>query len=316
MIERNNILATGIALIDQKTRLTNECSEVEFREENSEKYPGGITPNIVSTYVRLVCPEKIKLFAKVGYDINGNIYIESSPELKPIQVDEKGQTGLSLAIFNQRGRVIKTKTEYHIASEFVVSDKELEKSGPALFISDLFTLQIPHKFKDIQRLTQRMQQQGGYFALNIAGIQKLKTPISEFLSQFNYSPHFIFGNEREMQYLGENVGEIVQFLPDAKLLVVTRGEKGSLIYCDGQALEIPAITINGSITDEYGAGDCFMGTLLAGLTRRDLSNWTPNTIVHNANVASYAASLVLQNLGNRLTDEQIFEIRGSVNSYV
>ncbi|GAB6136542.1 carbohydrate kinase family protein [Thermococcus prieurii] len=51
----------------------------------------------------------------------------------------------------------------------------------------------------------------------------------------------------------------------AELVVITRGEKGVLIY-DGDSHEFPALPVEGEI-DPTGAGDAFAGGFLAGLVK-------------------------------------------------
>ena len=48
--------------------------------------------------------------------------------------------------------------------------------------------------------------------------------------------------------------------------VVTLGEQGSVIYVDGEELEIPVVTPE-EITDPTGVGDAFRGGFLAGYAR-------------------------------------------------
>jgi len=46
---------------------------------------------------------------------------------------------------------------------------------------------------------------------------------------------------------------------------MTRGEKGAIIYCDGQFLESPAFAVPGGCRDTTGSGDAFHGGFLFGL---------------------------------------------------
>ncbi|WP_297500870.1 PfkB family carbohydrate kinase [Thermococcus sp.] len=79
----------------------------------------------------------------------------------------------------------------------------------------------------------------------------------------------VFPNEREATLITglENVRESAEELYSrgAKLVVITRGEKGVLVY-DGDFHEFPALTVEGEI-DPTGAGDAFAGGFLAGLVK-------------------------------------------------
>jgi sugar/nucleoside kinase (ribokinase family) len=81
----------------------------------------------------------------------------------------------------------------------------------------------------------------------------------------------IFPNEREALMITgmEDVKEASRVLHDwgAKIVVITRGERGVLIY-DGSFREFPALPIRPEeIVDPTGAGDAFAGGFLAGYSR-------------------------------------------------
>ena len=79
----------------------------------------------------------------------------------------------------------------------------------------------------------------------------------------------IFPNEREALTItgAKSVEEAAEILHGwgAKLIVITRGERGVLIY-DGNFHEFPALPVDGEI-DPTGAGDAFAGGFLAGYSR-------------------------------------------------
>ncbi|ASI99352.1 carbohydrate kinase family protein [Thermococcus celer] len=77
----------------------------------------------------------------------------------------------------------------------------------------------------------------------------------------------LFPNEREALTItkAQTVEEAAEILHDwgAKLIVVTRGERGVLVY-DGTSREFPALPISPKeIVDPTGAGDAFAGGFLA-----------------------------------------------------
>jgi len=81
----------------------------------------------------------------------------------------------------------------------------------------------------------------------------------------------IFPNEREALVMtgAKSVEEAARVLHDwgAKIVVITRGERGVLVY-DGQFREFPALPISPEeIVDPTGAGDAFAGGFLAGYSR-------------------------------------------------
>ncbi|NJE02049.1 carbohydrate kinase family protein [Thermococcus sp. JdF3] len=81
----------------------------------------------------------------------------------------------------------------------------------------------------------------------------------------------IFPNEREALVMtrAESVEEAARVLHEwgAGIVVVTRGERGVLVY-DGEFQEFPALSIDPhEIVDPTGAGDAFAGGFLAGYAR-------------------------------------------------
>jgi sugar/nucleoside kinase (ribokinase family) len=81
----------------------------------------------------------------------------------------------------------------------------------------------------------------------------------------------VFPNEREALLVtgAEDVNEAARVLHDwgASMVVITRGEKGILIY-DGSFREFPALPINPEeIVDPTGGGDAFAGGFLAGYSK-------------------------------------------------
>jgi len=79
----------------------------------------------------------------------------------------------------------------------------------------------------------------------------------------------IFPNEREALVITkvETVEEAAEVLHEwgAKLVVITRGERGVLVY-DGEFREFPALPVE-RIVDPTGAGDAFAGGFLSGYSR-------------------------------------------------
>jgi len=79
----------------------------------------------------------------------------------------------------------------------------------------------------------------------------------------------VFPNEREAKLITglDDVRKSAEELYSwgAELVVITRGEKGVLIY-DGGSHEFPALPVEGE-TDPTGAGDAFAGGFLAGLAK-------------------------------------------------
>ena len=82
----------------------------------------------------------------------------------------------------------------------------------------------------------------------------------------------LFVNEYEYQLLQKHTGLTQNdILSIVKFLVVTLGEKGSVIFADGKQFDIPVAYVN-DIVDPTGVGDAYRGGFLRGF--REKFDWT------------------------------------------
>jgi adenosine kinase len=73
-------------------------------------------------------------------------------------------------------------------------------------------------------------------------------------------------NDYEGQMLQERTGwSLDEISSNVKGLIVTRGAEGSVIYTDGDVIEIPAVTPD-AVLDPTGCGDAYRAGLLYGLS--------------------------------------------------
>ncbi|TFW27823.1 carbohydrate kinase family protein [Massilia arenosa] len=84
----------------------------------------------------------------------------------------------------------------------------------------------------------------------------------EFINQATYLACNDYEFEMLMDRTGLTLPEIASRL---KALIVTRGEKGSEIYADGQRHEIPSVQAE-AVVDPTGCGDAYRAGLLYGIT--------------------------------------------------
>ena len=89
----------------------------------------------------------------------------------------------------------------------------------------------------------------------------------EELTRFVDQATWVAVNDYEGQMLKERTGlSLDELAGRVAALVVTRGGEGSVIYADGDRLEIPAVAA-ASISDPTGCGDAYRAGLLYGLSR-------------------------------------------------
>ena len=89
----------------------------------------------------------------------------------------------------------------------------------------------------------------------------------EELSQFIEQATWVAVNDYEGRLLCERTGwELDDIAGRVRALIVTRGGDGSVIYADGERLEIPAVKPK-QILDPTGCGDAYRAGLLFGMLR-------------------------------------------------
>ena len=90
----------------------------------------------------------------------------------------------------------------------------------------------------------------------------------EELLDFIDKADYIAVNDYEGQLLQERTGKTLEALAKlVKGLVVTRGSEGSIIYADGQQIEIPCVKPE-EMLDPTGCGDAYRAGLLYGIANR------------------------------------------------
>ena len=90
----------------------------------------------------------------------------------------------------------------------------------------------------------------------------------EELRHFVDQASWVAVNDYEGQLLRERTGwELDELARHVRALVVTRGGEGSLVYADGEKIEIPAVKAQ-ELVDPTGCGDAYRAGLLFGLGRK------------------------------------------------
>lgn len=88
----------------------------------------------------------------------------------------------------------------------------------------------------------------------------------------------------------------------AGVIGVTLGEEGALLFCKGQFITSPALTVPGGCKDTTGAGDSFRAGLLYGLVRGE-------SVEESARIANAVAALKCRAIGARTSLPTSTELR-------
>jgi sugar/nucleoside kinase (ribokinase family) len=114
---------------------------------------------------------------------------------------------------------------------------------------------------------------------------------------------YLFCNEEEAQvWCGSTNFEVIVTAMSklAQVVCLTRGAKGCLVIEGAQRTAVPATEVKA--LDTNGAGDMFAGAFLFAVTHG-------HSHAEAARLANQAAATVVAQYGNRLTPEQLQEIR-------
>ena len=315
----------GVALVDFK--ILNPLIELpQHRKElpdfldgylgKSKISPGGTVSNILSTFIQFYSEQPVRLFYAVGDDLRGRMYTQQTDKrLGKPQVISGKPTGLWVTI-KDGSRIIKGLSYYGAAKEVVVPADELLTNRNVLFVADITGCKIPHVLSEIGHFLSQVDQDNGIFALNMGGAKPgrvTRDDLRTIINGLTLPPQIIFANESEITLLADTRDKDTYmkfpFLKN-KLLVVTRGNQNVLIRFGNFFLEIPVIPIpNKNILDEEGAGDAFMGIMLADLMKRPFEIWTVEDIARSAKIAVFGASLIMQTNNSRMTQKQVDTVK-------
>ncbi|MBI2020687.1 carbohydrate kinase family protein [Candidatus Daviesbacteria bacterium] len=312
MLEAGRIIGIGSAYVEGKIESDNLHLPLEkdqlpaFLDTHPEAdlYAGGSIPNILTSCARVSGNPNIRLLSCVGNDRRGRFYIEHmDPHLGEPFISRRKPTDIWVGIYNNR--LVEGMDFYGAISDLEVPKEELHSYRNDLLITDIDTCRIPEASYQLGRVLATIEDHG-LFILSLTGANP-NEDIDQLLSFADKTPHLVFGNSSELSYITSqrDLEEAVKTAsPNTKLLVTTQAEKGAVIRFNGQLFSVPARYVpEENVIDETGAGDVYMGTMLAFLLRKDFRDWNESDVMSAAKIASLASALVIQTMHSRLTTE-------------
>jgi len=318
MIEEGRIIGVGFPYVEGKIKsshlrlpqLSTELSVYLDLHSEADLYAGGSIPNIVTSLVRLTNNSNIRLFSCVGDDSRGKFYMQNMDQrIGAPAVSAENPTGVWVGIY-QDG-LIEGRDFYGAALDLDVSQDELRSLKNNILITDADACIISKTRDQVQKAIEAVEEEG-LFALSLVGVRE-REDISQLLSFTNKIPDAIFGNVHELNTLtgiSDSEQAIREISPETKIVVITQAEKGAMIRFNNYIFDVPAYTVSeDNIIDETGAGDTFMGTMLALLLSTASRQWTEIDVRKAAGVASYASAEVIQSMHSRLTSTMASDVR-------
>lgn len=320
MPERTRTVSIGFALVDEKikgrsVRLPRGLAEAEqlvdyFSDRVS--VAGGSIANVMSNFAGFATFGEAKLFCCVGADGRAQIFRDqTSRKLGQPQLDPDQYTGFCVFVSGENEPEPQEEVTFYGAAESVFVPKNEFWERNDLFVVNLNVCRRPRIFDQVQDVLRKLNQDGGVFALRLNGAAHggMERPeLVSLLASLRMSPEIVFANREELAHLAGDFSlenAIEQIFPDSRLLVVTLGEQGSTVRFEGAVHPIPAFNVQGGVLDTTGAGDAYMGVMLAALFSEPYSKWTERHVRNCAETGSYAASLVIQILNSRLSQPDI-----------
>ncbi|MDI2113141.1 adenosine kinase [Commensalibacter nepenthis] len=134
---------------------------------------------------------------------------------------------------------------------------------------------------------------GKKVALSLSDAFCVQRHLAAFKDFVSTRVDMVFANEHEICALYETEDfevAIVQAAKDAPIVVVTRGEKGSVIVAENERVEVACVPT--VVVDTTGAGDAYVAGFLAGWT-------TDRTYAECGRLGSVVASEVISHFGAR-----------------
>lgn len=330
--KEQRIIALGAAYVEAriqapKLHLPQRRNQLPaFLDSHPEAtlYAGGSVPNIISSFIRLSDSSNVRLFCCVGNDDRGRFFTENIDQrLGKPKISSKNPTGVWVGVYNNG--LTESFDFYGAADDITVSRRELRKAKNEVFISDIDFITTPHTLKQVQKVLRRVNRDNGAFALSLGHVGhnpsvQDQERVQEILSSLSRKPDLVFGNEYELLYISgkTDINDAIRSVfPDSKLLIVTQAEKGAIIRYNGRIISVPAVPIaNENVVDSIGAGDTFMGVALAMLMRTTYNLWNENNVAYAVEIASYAASLIIQSMHSHLTQDMAQQVLAYRRDYV
>ena len=262
-----NILITGSVAYDYLMTFPGDFKEhilpdhldsisLSFLVDTMIRRKGGVAPNIA--YSLALLGGKPKIFATVGKDFGDyrRWLEESGVDTTHATVVEDKYTASFFATTDKENHQIASFYPGAMSDAASISIEDLEEKPDLVVISpnapdamdkyidECVALQIPYLYDPSQQLV-RMDGDGIK-----KGVDNAK---------------YLFINEYEFNLIIDKTGMSEEELVEKVFLVaVTRGEKGSTIFVEGERIDVGVVPPI-QISDPTGAGDAYRGGFLTGL---------------------------------------------------
>ena len=209
---------------------------------------------------------------------------------------EGSETGRSLILVTPDGN--RTMCTWLGASlELEVTDLPTDVMNARLVLLEGYLLDAPHGPEVLTTAASMAAAAGCKVAMSLSDagcVERHRSFVSPFL---RHHVDIVFANEAEALsvFPGESIASASASLAEeVSIAVITRSEKGSMVFSSGSFFEIESVTTK--VIDATGAGDLYAAGFLYGYTQ-ELS------LDRAARIASVCASEVIGQFGARVTSD-------------
>lgn len=326
MSYHEKVLGLGLPLVDIKFHRRSLKNELPTNDDDSllkfvdthheaTNIVGGMIPNTLTAYSRFRPESSVRLIGRVGKDNRGQFYSSTyEKSLGELQIDQKESTGFVAIVVDENGSTYGSKS-FDGASQNVQAPEKETLERTEMLITNANILRIPSVVEQARLSLEIVRKKHGIFIFSLGGARPSKTTRETMwknLFNFPSQPDVVFSNEDEIRYVSgqENIsGAIDASFPNSRLIVVTLGSQGTIFRFEGKIIEVPATTLSGRVIEAQGAGDTFMGVMLAVLNQQKYHKWNFLNVSEAAQTATYAASLVIQSIESQLQPKQAEKVK-------
>ncbi|GMH88026.1 hypothetical protein TrVE_jg2392 [Triparma verrucosa] len=267
------VMFYGVACLDKLTYIDRFDRNTKIGATKIKYMPGGNAGNAACACKDLLDGGKVGIVTKVGGDGSGEIVIEGmrgrGVEVEDVVVAEEGKT-LEVNIIIERES--KGRTCLSLPREEMVEDIKGEEVKDLPGKTDWAVFDGRH-LESALVYARRVKEQGGKVVVEAELRSRSHSIKIEMEHLMGLADYVVMGEDFLTEfYDGKTPKDRCERWKNTiggpkKWLIVTRGDKGSYLYYT-TLLESPAFYIDpDSIVDSTGAGDCFLGSLVAFLAK-------------------------------------------------
>lgn len=167
-------------------------------------------------------------------------------------------------------------------------------AGCKILYGEGYQWSTPHNKDALRHAFKIAKQHGAKVAFTLSDVFCVEAHRADFQEMLNGTFDILFSNEAEIGALfpGKSLEEIIDHVQGkADIVVITRGEHGSIILTPNERVEVKAQSV-AKVVDTTGAGDLYAAGFLYGMVK-GLS------LEACGNLGSACAAAIIQQLGAR-----------------